>query len=159
MERAVSGGRAADRAGLAVALVLFLLAGLVWWDLAGLTLSSTYGLGPQAMPIVVAIGLAALGCANAVLAFRDAPPSRESLDPKPILLILGGLGILIVLLAIGGGFIVGTAILFAATAAAFGRRAILADLGIGLVLAVAIYLLFSKLLSLSLPVGPLERLI
>ena len=156
----VAPDRQPDPAGFAVAILLFLLAGVVWWDLAGLTLSSTYGLGPQAMPVVVALGLAALGGAKAILAFRGEPGvDQEALDPKPILLILGGLGILIVLLALGGGFIVGTAILFAATAAAFGRRAMLADLGIGLVLAAAIYLLFSKLLSLSLPVGPLERLI
>ena len=49
-------------------------------------------------------------------------------------------------------------ILFAATATAFGRRAILTDLAIGFVLGTGAYLMFSKLLSLSLPMGPLERL-
>ena len=151
--------RRVDPAGLVVAALLLCLAGLVWWDMTGLTLSSTYGLGPQAVPGVVAIGLAFLAVANAALAFRGDATDRESRDPKPIGLIVGGLAILIVLMSAGGGFIIGTAILFAATAAAFGRRAVLADLAIGLVIAVAIYLLFSKLLSLSLPVGPIERLI
>ena len=73
-------------------------------------------------------------------------------------LILGGLACLIVLVAIGGGFMIGTAILFATTSAAFGRRAFLTDLLIGAVIAVFIYLLFGKLLTLSLPAGPLERL-
>jgi putative tricarboxylic transport membrane protein len=50
-------------------------------------------------------------------------------------------------------------ILFAATATAFGRRAIAADLIIGFVIAVVIYLAFSKLLTLGLPEGPLERLL
>ncbi len=38
---------------------------------------------------------------------------------------------LIALIGFGGGFIPATAVLFAATARAFGRRALLADLGIG----------------------------
>jgi putative tricarboxylic transport membrane protein len=54
---------------------------------------------------------------------------------------------------------IGTALLFAATSTAFGRRAFVTDLAIGAVLAVLIYLLFAKLLTLSLPAGPLERLL
>ena len=53
---------------------------------------------------------------------------------------------------------IGTAMLFATTSAAFGRRAFLTDLLIGAVIAVFIYLLFAKLLTLSLPAGPLEHL-
>ena len=49
--------------------------------------------------------------------------------------------------------------LFVATAAAFGRRAILADLAIGSCMATLIYLAFDQLLTLSLPAGPLERLL
>ena len=66
---------------------------------------------------------------------------------------------MIVLIGIGGGFILAMTILFAATAAAFGRRAILVDLAIGFALGTAAYLMFAKLLSLSLPMGPLERLL
>ena len=73
--------------------------------------------------------------------------------------ILGGLACLIALIAVGGGFMIGTAILFATTSAAFGRRAFLADLLIGAVIAVVVYLLFAKLLALSLPAGPLENLL
>ena len=59
---------------------------------------------------------------------------------------------------IPGEIIPATAVLFAATATAFGRRAIHIDLAIGLVLAVVVFLLFDKLLTLSLPAGPIERL-
>ena len=111
------------------------------------------------MPAVVAIGLAALGLANGASAFRQGRTARETFDGRAIALILGGLAALTILIVVGGGFIPGTAILFAATAAAFGRRAVLADLGIGLVLAVGIYLLFARLLTLSLPIGPIERLL
>ena len=50
-------------------------------------------------------------------------------------------------------------VLFAATATAFGRRAIVTDLVLGFVIATVIYLVFSKLLTLGLPAGPLERLV
>ncbi|HZH50327.1 MAG TPA: tripartite tricarboxylate transporter TctB family protein [Microvirga sp.] len=151
--------RRLDAAGLVIALILLALAGLVWWDMTKLQILSPYDLGPKVMPIVVSAGLAVLAIGNAVSAFRGDLPARDSLDWRPIVLILGGLATLIVLIAIGGGFILGTAILFATTSTAFGRRAFLTDLLIGLVLAVLVYVLFSKLLALSLPMGPLESLI
>jgi putative tricarboxylic transport membrane protein len=147
----------ADPAGIAIALALFAIAGVIAWDLSSLQLTSTYGVGPKAMPVVVATGLALLAVANLVMALRGALPEREHADPAAILLILGGLAALIVLIGIGGGFIPATAILFAATAAAFGRRAFVTDLVIGLALALAVYLVFDKVLTLSLPAGPIER--
>ncbi len=151
--------RRIDVAGLAIALILLLLAGLIWWDMSKLQILSPYDLGPKVMPVVVSIGLAILALGNAVAAFRGDLPARDSLDWKPIILILGGLVSLIVLIGLGGGFMIGTALLFAATSTAFGRRAFVMDLVIGAVLAILIYLLFAKLLTLSLPTGPLERLL
>jgi putative tricarboxylic transport membrane protein len=150
--------RRVDPAGIVVAGLLALLAGLILWDMSTLQISQTYGVGPKAMPIVVAVGLGLLAIGNLVLAFRGGFPEREPAAHLPIILILGGLLAVIVVIAIGGGFIPAVTILFAATAAAFGRRAILTDLAIGFVLGTAAYLMFSKLLSLSLPMGPLERL-
>jgi putative tricarboxylic transport membrane protein len=154
-----SSPRRIDAAGLVIALILLLLAGLVWWDMTTLQISSVYGLGPKAMPIIVATGLGILAVGNAVSAFRGDLPPRESLDWRPIVLILGGLAVLIVLIRIGGGFMLGTALLFAATSTAFGRRAFVVDFLIGLGIAIVVHVLFSKLLTLSLPTGPLERLI
>ena len=151
--------RRIDVAGLAIALILLVLAGVVWWDMTKLQILSPYDLGPKVMPIVVSIGLTLLAIGNGFSAFRGDLPARESLDWKPIILILGGLAILIALIALGWGFMIGTAILFAATSAAFGRRAFLVDLLIGAGLAVFVYLLLGKLLTLSLPTGPLERLL
>ena len=150
--------RRVDPAGIVVAALLALLAGLILWDMSTLQITQTYGVGPKAMPIVVAIGLGLLAIGNLVLAFRGGFPEREPAAHLPIVLILGGLLAVIVLIAIGGGFIPAVTVLFAATAAAFGRRAVLTDLAIGFVLGTAAYLMFSKLLSLSLPMGPLERL-
>jgi putative tricarboxylic transport membrane protein len=148
-----------DTAGMIIAAGLLLLAAVIFWDASALQLGQTYGVGPKAMPYVVGTGMALLAVGNFVLAWRGDFPERESLDPKPIILILGGLAALIAIIGLGGGFIPATAVLFAATSAAFGRRAIHIDLAIGLVLGVVVYLLFDKLLTLSLPAGPIERLL
>lgn len=152
-------GRRLDPAGLVVAALLVALAGVILWDMTTLQITQTYGIGPKAMPIVVAVGLALLAIGNVVLAIRGDFPEREPAAPLPILLILGGLLAVIILIGIGGGFIPAVTVLFAATAAAFGRRAVLVDLAIGFALGVGAYLMFAKLLSLSLPMGPLERLL
>jgi putative tricarboxylic transport membrane protein len=151
--------RRIDVAGLVIAFLLLVLAGLVWWDMTKLQILSPYDLGPKVMPIVVSVGLTLLAIGNAIGALRGDLPARDSLDWKPIILILGGLACLIILIAIGAGFMIGTALLFATTSAAFGRRAFLTDLLIGAVIAVFVYVLFAKLLTLSLPAGPLERLL
>jgi putative tricarboxylic transport membrane protein len=153
-----------DPAGVAIAVALAVLAAVIWWDAGNLGTASAYGMGPKTVPQVIAAGLGLLAVANLVTALRGSRPGRElpqrePIDLKPILLIVGGLAALIALIGLGGGFIAATTILFATTAAAFGRRAVLADLAIGFVLSVSVYLLFSRLLSLSLPMGPLERLI
>jgi putative tricarboxylic transport membrane protein len=150
--------RRIDRAGIAIAAMLALIAAVIIWDQSRLQLTATYGLGPRAMPIVVAAGLVLLAIGNLVMGLRGELPARESADPKAILFILGGLAALIAVIGLGGGFVIATAILFAATAAAFGRRAFLTDLVIGFVLGLFIYLVFTKLLALSLPAGPLENL-
>jgi putative tricarboxylic transport membrane protein len=148
-----------DRAGIVIAAVLLVLAAIITWDTSRLQLNATYGLGPKAMPFVVAAGLALLAIGNLVMALRGELPEREPGDPVAILIILGGLAALIALIALGGGFIIATAVLFTAVATAFGRRAIPVDFGIGLALGLGAYLMFAKLLTLSLPMGPIERLL
>jgi putative tricarboxylic transport membrane protein len=147
-----------DTAGMVIAGLLLLLAVVIFWDTSTLQLATTYGIGPKAMPYVIATGLVVLAIGNFLLAWRADFPAREDIDLQAIMLILGGLAALIAIIGLGGGFIAATTILFAATATAFGRRAVHIDLVIGLALAVAVYLLFDKLLTLSLPAGPLERL-
>ena len=104
------------------------------------------------------MGLGILAIGNLVEALRGNLPARESADPKAVWLILGGLAMLIAIIGLGGGFILATTVLFVSTATAFGRREIIIDLVIGVVLTTLIYVAFSRLLTLSLPAGPLERL-
>jgi putative tricarboxylic transport membrane protein len=148
---------AIDRAAMAIAGTLLVIALVIMWDATSLP-APVYGIGPRAMPILVACGLVLLAIGNAVLAWRGDFPKREGYDSRALLLILGGLVALIAIIGLNGGFIPATTVLFAATAAAFGRRAIVTDLAIGFVLSAVVYLMFSKVLTLSLPMGPIERL-
>ena len=151
--------RRVDPAGLVIAAALAVLAVVLVWDASKLASTSMYGMGPEAMPVVVAVGLGLLAIGNLIDALRGNLPPRESADPKPVLLILGGLALLIAIIGLGGGFILATSVLFVATSAAFGRRAILTDAAIALVMSTLVYLAFDRLLTLSLPAGPLERLL
>jgi putative tricarboxylic transport membrane protein len=150
--------RHVDRAGVVIAVALAALAALLVWDSRQLPTTTMYGMGPEVMPVVIATGLGILAIGNLIEALRGNLPPRESADPKAVLLILAGLALLIAIIGLGGGFILATSALFVTTSAAFGRRAILVDSAIALVLTTLIFLAFDKLLTLSLPAGPLERL-
>lgn len=151
-------GRRADWRALLIGLALFVAALVVARDATGQTTTATYGIGPAAMPYVVSILLGALGVGHVVAAFRGGLPVPERADWTAIGWVAAGLTALLLCIAFGAGFVLATTALFAATARAFGRRALLADAAIGFALGVAIYLMFAKLLTLSLPSGPLERL-
>ena len=151
--------RRVDRAGIFIAASLAGLAAVLVWDARGLQSTAMYGMGPEAMPVVIASGLALLAIGNFIDALRGNLPARESADPKAVWLILAGLALLIAIIGFGGGFILATSALFVTTSAAFGRRAILVDSAIALVMTTLIYLTFDRLLTLSLPAGPLERLL
>lgn len=150
--------RRIDRPALVVALLLLACAAIVVNDAFGQTIVSTYGLGPTAVPYVVSICLAVLGLAHLVVAFKDGIPKPDRADGGAILSIVAGLVGLVACIALGGGFILATALIFACTARGMGRRAFVVDFAIGLVLGLVIFLVFQKLLTLSLPAGPLEHL-
>ena len=119
---------------------------------------ASYGIGPEATSYLVAILLAVLGFAHLPVAFKRSDVDVEWTDWLAVGWVAIALASLTASVAFGGGFILGSTHLFAFTARAFGRHAVLVDLAIGLVLAILVFLLFNKLLSLTLPMGPLERL-
>lgn len=149
---------AIDKAGLVIAALLAIVAIIIFVDASRLSANNVYGVGPQAMPIVIGVGLVILAVGNLISALRGNLPPRESADPRAIVLILGGLALMIAIIGLGGGFILAEAVLFTTTSAAFGRRAIVVDAIIGLVAGTLIYLAFDRILTLSLPAGPLEHL-
>ena len=113
--------------------------------------------GPTVFPWAVAGGLVLVGAALAWRAWRQrAPGTPRDLTALAIL----SLGLLQQILLVGwAGFVPTAALLFAAVATAFGRRRPLIDLAIGLALALSVYLVFTRLLGLSLPAGWLKGLL
>ncbi|WP_088342614.1 MULTISPECIES: tripartite tricarboxylate transporter TctB family protein [Rhodomicrobium] len=148
-----------DAAGFFIAAGLLAFAVLISWDASNHGAGPAYSrIGPAAAAYAVAAGLAVIGAASLLAAWRGEAPERETFDLLPVILILVGLAGQIAAIAFGGGFILGATVLFAATARAFGRKALIADAAIGFTLSFLVYLMFTKLLSLSLPQGPFERL-
>ncbi|WP_293795069.1 tripartite tricarboxylate transporter TctB family protein [uncultured Bosea sp.] len=148
----------ANKPALLVGVLLLIVAALVGYDASQQTITSTYGVGPTAMPYVVAAGLVILGLSHFVVAFREGPPQPEEADRKALLWIAGGLVFLIACIGLGGGFILAITVVFACTARGMGRQGLLIDAAIGFVLGLVIFLVFAKVLTLILPSGPLERL-
>ena len=151
-----------------MAVFLFGLAGLIAFDLTGMAPPQAIGVGPTAAMRIVMLLLAVLGIAHIVAAIkaRSASRGRDSHELASILThraalawVLGGLVGMIVILQLGGGFVPGSTWLFVATARAFGQPIRFASPLAGFGLAAAVYAFFTKALSLSLPAGPLERLL
>ena len=114
------------------------------------------GIGPNFIPAVVAAGIIALGVWLALEAFgggwRDAPEHAEKFEPLPFVWVSAGLFAHMALIG-WAGFIVAGTVLFACVARGFGSRRVVRDLAIALVMSVAIYLFFVKLLNVGLPAG------
>lgn len=153
------GGRI-DIAELVIGLALLALAGVVAFDAQRLEPGSMYGVGPSVAPMIVAGGLVLLGLATVLAALRRRVAEAEAgIDRTAVIVIVAALAAMIALMSLGGGFIVACTLLFAATAWSFGRRAPLADAAIGFALALVVYAVFTRALTLSLPEGPLEALV
>jgi putative tricarboxylic transport membrane protein len=145
------------RPTLVIGIALLALAFITWRDASAMQIRATYGMGADAASYFVALFLAVMGAGHLIAAFRWQDDPGQT-DWKAVGWVALGLGSLIAALWFGAGFIIGSTLLFVFTARAFGRRAWLADLALGLGLATGIFLLFNKLLTLSLPMGPVERL-
>ena len=60
--------RKPDTAGMVIAGVLLLIALVIFWDASAMQVATTYGMGPQAMPYVIATGMILLAAGNFWLA-------------------------------------------------------------------------------------------
>jgi putative tricarboxylic transport membrane protein len=147
-----------DHSSALVGFILLFLAGVLFYDTYSVDRAVAYGVGPTAMPKVVSAGMAILGILSMLSGLKGERFEIEQTDWRSVFVIVGGFLALTALIGLGGGFMPAMTVLFAVTSYAFGRRAVLADIGIGFVLSLLVYLLFSKLLALSLPRGPLESL-
>lgn len=153
-----SGPRRPDGAALVIAGLLFLLALVIFWQTRAMPVAGQYArVGPTTLPYVVSAGFALLSIGTALSAFRHGFPAREADRPGPMLWIIGGL-VLQMLLLKTVGFSIATGLLFAFAARGFGRGPLWMTIPLGVALSLVIWLIFSGLLNLSLPGGPLEHL-
>jgi putative tricarboxylic transport membrane protein len=152
-------GRRPDGAAFIIAALLAAFGAVLLWDASTIPDRGGYaGIGPAAMPKIVGWALVALAVATVVKGLKSVIAEVPRQNPVPLILIGGGLACQIALLPLVG-FSIATGILFAATAAAFGKRNLLLSLPVGIVLAFVIYGIFDRLLQLNLPGGALETLV
>lgn len=147
-----------DIAGLLIAVGLFALAAVIVNDASGYVIRRSYArFGPEIVPYLIAAGLAVLGALTVVMAMRGKFEARDRLNLGAVLWLVGGILAEIAMLYGGTGFILGSSVLFACAARAFGQTTLVLNLVVGAVLSTVLFLLFRYGLGLSLPSGPLER--
>jgi putative tricarboxylic transport membrane protein len=155
----VTTARRPDWAALFIAAVLAVIAAVIMWQTSIMRVPPIQAkVGPTVFPYIIAGGLAILAVGTALAAFRGTFPARAKDNYGPMLWIVGGLLAQLLLLSVAG-FSVATGLLFALTAKGFGRGPLWQTIPIGIVFAFVVWFIFSHGLQLSLPKGPLERLI
>jgi putative tricarboxylic transport membrane protein len=151
--------RRPDRAALVIAALLAVLAAVILWSTRAMPVAGQYArVGPTTFPYVIAACLAGLAVGTAVSAWRGGFPERERDHLGPMIWIVAGLAAQMLLLKTAG-FSIATGVLFACAARGFGRGPLWFTLPIGIVFAFIVWFVFARLLQLSLPAGPLERLV
>lgn len=154
-----AGTRRPDRAALLIAAGLVVIGIVVLVSTASMASTSGYArIGPTTVPYIVGVCLLLLGGWTGWSAWQGEFPEREPQQVAPVLWIVAGLIAQMVLLK-PIGFSVGTGLLFAATARGFGRGPLWLTIPIGIVISFVIWVIFAKGLQLSLPAGPVERLL
>ena len=157
-ERKTVTARRPDGAALCIAAILLVISAIMFWDMTRLSDAAGYSqVGPATVPKAIAFALIGLAVWTIIAAFRNDFPEREPQEVKPVLWIVGGLTAQMLLLNIAG-FSIATGIMFALTAYGFGKRKLWFSVPVGIAACYVIWLIFAKLLQLSLPAGPLERL-
>jgi putative tricarboxylic transport membrane protein len=155
MDRNRVGAAAEALLGLAVAA----LGAFIAVETSTITVSPVYAkVGPQAIPYIVAGALILLGLLFAGAALRGtAPPDAAGRTPTdwfPLVAISVGLVAQMLLLE-PAGFVIAAAVLFFCVAFGFGSRRYVRDAAIAVVLAVVVYIGFTRGLNLQLPAGVL----
>jgi putative tricarboxylic transport membrane protein len=118
--------------------------------------------GGRFFPAMVGAGLALIAAALLVEARRrrvtQPPPAPDIGNVRGVAWI--GLGTILTLVFLErAGFVVASTLLFALTARGFGSLRWIRDLAIGLAFALAVYLIFTRGLTLALPSGLLQGLL
>jgi hypothetical protein len=142
---------------LLLALGVLVLSALLAWQTTQIQVSPAYSrIGPRIFPIAICIALAVVGLLLALQALskrREATSGHHvPADRAAIGLLLAGL-VAQTLLLRPLGFVLSSTVMFVLTAIGFGSRRFIRDIAVGLVLAAAIFIGFTRGLSIELPAG------
>ncbi|MGL4310916.1 MAG: tripartite tricarboxylate transporter TctB family protein [Paracoccaceae bacterium] len=152
-------GRSPNGAAFIIAALLAGLGVLLIWQGNAIPDKGGYaGVGSGDAPRFVGFCLLLLAAAHVWNGLRQAAPDVPKQEILPVIFILAGLALQLALLHVLG-FAVASGLLFACTAAAFGKRNFALTLPIGVAFALLVYGVFDQLLKLNLPAGFLETLI
>jgi putative tricarboxylic transport membrane protein len=151
-------GRSPNGAAFIIAAILAGLGALLIWQGNAIPNKGGYaGIGSGGAPLFVGIGLVLLALAHVWKGLRQPAPDIPRQEVGPVAFIIAGLALQLAFLHVLG-FSVASGLLFACTAAAFGKRNFALTLPIGIVFAFVVYGVFDQLLKLNLPAGFLETL-
>jgi putative tricarboxylic transport membrane protein len=151
--------RRPDGAALIIAVGLAALGTLLIWQGFSIPDKGGYaGVGSGGLPKFIGAGLLALALGHVVTALRVGGPAHLRPQYMPVFWVIGGLVLQLMLLRVAG-FSIASGLLFACTAAGFGKRNLALTIPIGVGLSLVIYGVFDQLLKLKLPSGFLETLI
>lgn len=142
----------------AVAAGLAVIGAVMLWDAGRLGGAAGYSnVGPAMFPRIIGGVLVGLAAWTVLAALRRDFPDPHPSAHGPILWVLAGLTAQLLLLKLAG-FSIATGLLFALTARGFGKRNLAVTIPLGIAMAFVIWAVFSQVLMLNLPAGPLERL-
>lgn len=152
-------GRRPDGAAFIIAAALAGLGTLLVWQGGTIPEKGGYaGVNSGDAPVFVGVCLWLLALAHVWKGLRHGATAIARQQPLPVLFIIGGLALQLVLLH-PLGFSIASGLLFACTAAAFGKRNFAVSLPVGIAFALLVYGVFDRLLKLNLPAGFPENLI
>lgn len=145
-------------APLVVGAFLLAFGALALWQATKIPGEATSASGPKLLPIVVCGLWLVLA---AVYTIGHLVRSRQGIVPREVerfsrVLAVGGVVAALVAYAFlldPVGYLVATSVLFVLVARILGSRSLVRDIVIGLVLAIVIYFLFSRVLGIFLPAG------
>jgi putative tricarboxylic transport membrane protein len=150
-----------DRAQVAIACALIAFAAFVFWQVAEIPADGGYSaVGPRFTPLLIGAGLLGLGVLLLGSALTTGWKGMEGAQPAerlhaPALLWIVG-ALVAHMLVIGvAGFTLASTMLFVMVARGFGSRRVAHDAIVGFVLAVVVFLFFTRVLSVSLPASAL----
>jgi putative tricarboxylic transport membrane protein len=159
MNRPQTNQRRPDGAALFIAFGLAALGAVLIWQGYSIPDKGGYaGVGSGGLPKFIGGGLLFLALGHVVAALKIGKPAYMRPDYLPVLWVICGLILQLILLR-SAGFSVASGLLFACTAAGFGKHRLALTVPLGITLSLLIYGVFDQLLKLKLPSGVLENLI